>query len=150
MDLICYSSFILHPLKVMAQLKLEIVTPEKRVLDEKVDTVTLPGLNGEMQIIAGHAALISQLKSGILSYSQGTASSRLMVSGGFVEINNDNVSVLADIAETSDEIDAALARLELAEAEKSLNAWSGTEEELAEAKNKFERAQARLQLTASN
>lgn len=134
----------------MAQLKLEIVTPEKRVLDERVDTVTLPGLNGEMQIIAGHAALISQLKSGILSYSQGAASSRLMVSGGFVEINNDNVSVLADIAESSDEIDAAQARLELAEAEKFLNAWSGTEDELAEAQYKLERAQARLQLTASN
>ena len=130
------------------QLKLEIVTPEKRVLDERVDTVTLPGLNGEMQIIAGHAALISQLKSGILSYTLGGESTRLMVSGGFVEINNDKVSVLADVAETSDEIDTALARLERDEAEKALNAWAGTDEELAEAQSKLERAQARLELTA--
>jgi F-type H+-transporting ATPase subunit epsilon len=132
------------------QIRLEIVTPEKRVLDEKVDAVTLPGLGGEMQILAGHSALISQLKSGILSYSQGTSSSRLMVSGGFVEVNNDRVSVLADVAEMSDEIDTALARLELTEAEKALNAWTGTEEELEEAKNKLERAQARLQLTSGN
>jgi F-type H+-transporting ATPase subunit epsilon len=134
----------------MEQLRLEIVTPEKRVLDERVDAVTLPGLNGEMQILAGHSALISQLKSGILSYSQGASSSRLMVSGGFVEVNNDRVSVLADIAEMSDEIDTALARLELTEAEKALNAWTGTEEELEETKNKLERAQARLQLTSGN
>jgi F-type H+-transporting ATPase subunit epsilon len=134
----------------MAQLKLEIVIPEKRVLDEQVDAVTLPGLNGEMQILAGHAAVISQLKSGILTYTQGGVSSRLMVSGGFVEVNNDRVSVLADIAETSDEIDTATARLELSEAEKSLGAWTGTEEELADAQNKLERAQARLQLTSGS
>lgn len=132
------------------KLRLEIVTPEKRALDEQVDAVTLPGLNGEMQILAGHAAVISQLKSGILTYTQGGTSSRLMVSGGFVEINNDRVSVLADIAETADEIDTAQARLELSEAEKSLNAWTGTEEELEAEKNKLERAQARLQLTAGS
>ena len=137
--------------KTMAeQLRLEIVTPEKRVLDEKVDSVTLPGLNGEMQILAGHTSLISQLKSGILTYNQGSATVRLMVSGGFVEINNDRVSVLADVAETSDEIDTALARQELSEAEKALSIWSGEESELAEMQNKLERAQARLHLTSGN
>ncbi len=129
------------------QLRLEIVTPEKRVLDEKVEAVTLPGLNGEMQILAGHTPIISQLKSGILTYSQSGTSSRLMVSGGFVEVNHDRVSVLADIAENSDEVDTAQARLELTEAEKALSAWSGEESELATVQNKLERAQARLELT---
>jgi F-type H+-transporting ATPase subunit epsilon len=132
------------------QLKLEVVTPEKRVLDEKVDSVTVPGLNGEMQLLPGHTPLISQLKSGILSYAQGSASQRLMVSGGFIEINNNRVSVLTEIAETSDEINTALARIERDEAEKALGGWSGTEEELEEVKNKLERAQARLQLTSGN
>lgn len=132
------------------QLKLEVVTPEKRVLDERVDAVTVPGLNGEMQFLPGHTPLISQLRSGILSYVQGGTSQRLMVSGGFVEINNDRVSVLAEVAEMSDEVDTALARLERDEAEKALSGWSGTEEELEETKNKLERAQARLQLTAGS
>ena len=131
---------------IMAQLKLEVVTPERRVLSEAVDAVTLPGLGGELGILPGHTPLISQLQTGVLSYTVGGKTQQLHVSGGFIEIKDDVVSVLAEIAERPDEIDAARARLEREQTEKQLNAWSGSEEDLEEARVKLERSLVRLQL----
>ena len=127
-------------------LNLEIVTPEKRVLNEKVDTVTIPTASGEIGILPSHAPLISALKSGILSYSVGNKTEKIVISSGFVEVGNDKVSVMADIAESSNEIDVEAARLEQTEAEKVLAAWGGTEAEFETEVEKLERAQARLQL----
>ncbi len=133
----------------MAKLQLEIVTPERRVLSESVDMVTVPGLGGELGILPGHTPLISQLQTGILSYSQGGATFQLLVSGGFIEVSDDKVSLLADVAERPEEIDAARARLLREQLEKQVNAWTGSEEELATAREELERSQVRLQLAAS-
>ena len=130
----------------MAQLELEVVTPERKVLSETVDMVTVPGLGGELGILPGHTPLISQLQTGVLSYSHGGASSQLHVSGGFVEVNDDKVSVLAEVAERPDEIDAARARLARERLEKQLTAWTGTEEDFEVARAKLERSMVRLQL----
>ena len=93
------------------QLQLEVVTPERRLLSEQVNSVTIPGRGGEMGILPGHAPLISELQTGVLSYDEDGATFQLHVSGGFVEVNDDRVSVLAEVAERPDEIDAARARL---------------------------------------
>jgi F-type H+-transporting ATPase subunit epsilon len=130
----------------MAQLELEVVTPERKVLSETVDMVTVPGLGGELGILPGHTPLISQLQTGVLSYSHGGSSSQLHVSGGFVEVNDDKVSVLAEVAERPDEIDAARARLARERLEKQLTAWTGTEEDFEMARAKLERSMVRLQL----
>ena len=127
-------------------IKLEIVTPEKRVLDETVDAVTVPTLTGEIGILPNHAPLISTLKSGILSYTNKGAVERMVVSGGFVEVSANKVSVLADVAERADEIDVEAARAERESAEKVLGAWSGGEEEFEAERERLEKAQARLQL----
>lgn len=129
-------------------LKLEIVTPEKKVLDESVDNVTIPTANGEVGILTGHAPLISALKSGILSYSVGGKTEKLVISSGFVEVGNDKVSVLADVAETGVEVDVENARLEQTETEKVLATWGGTEEEFEAEIEKLDRAKARIQLAA--
>jgi len=131
------------------QLALEVVTPERRVLSEVVNSVTVPGRNGEMQILPGHAALISELQTGVLAYSQGGATLQLHVSGGFIEVNNDRVSVLAEIAERPEEIDAARAKLSREHTEKQLSSWSGTEEDFEKARVKLERSMVRLQLASS-
>lgn len=131
------------------QLQLEVVTPERRVLAEAVSSVTVPGRNGEMQILPGHAALISELQTGVLAYNQGGATQQLHVSGGFIEVNNDKVSVLAEIAERPDEIDAARARLAREHTEKQLSSWSGSEEDFEKARAKLERSMVRLQLASS-
>ena len=130
------------------QLQLEVVTPERRLLSEAVDSVTVPGRNGEMQILPGHAALISELQTGVLAYRQGGTTLQLHVSGGFIEVNNDRVSVLAEIAERPEEIDAARARLAREHTEKQLGSWSGTEEDFEKARAKLERSMVRLQLAS--
>jgi len=129
-------------------LQLDVITPERRLLSEEVDAVTVPGLGGELGILPGHTPLISQLQTGVLSYTRGGESRRLLVSGGFVEVNDDRVSVLTDLAELPGEIDAARARAERDDAEKRLGAFTGAPEEMAEVRTQLDRAAARLQLAA--
>jgi len=93
------------------KIQLEVVTPERRLLAEPVDMVTVPGLGGELGILPGHTPLISELQTGVLSYIQDGKPFQLHVSGGFVEVRDDHVSVLAEVAERPEEIDAARARL---------------------------------------
>ena len=129
------------------KIQLEVVTPERRVLAEPVDMVTVPGLGGELGILPGHTPLISQLQTGVLTYVQEGKSSQLHVSGGFVEVRDDHVSVLAEVAERPEEIDPARAKISRDKLEKQLNAWSGTEEDFEVAKAKLDRSITRLQLT---
>jgi F-type H+-transporting ATPase subunit epsilon len=110
--------------------------------------VTVPGLGGELGILPGHTPLISALQTGVLTYVQDGKNFPLHVSGGFVEIRDDNVSVLAEVAERPDEIDAARARQSRERLEKQLNQWSGTEEDFEVARAKLERSVVRLQLAA--
>ena len=129
-------------------LQLDVITPERRLLSEQADAVTVPGLGGELGILPGHTPLISALQTGVLSYTQGGTTRRLLVSGGFVEVNNDRVSVLADLAEFPEEVDTARARLERDEAERRLGSFSGSPEELAEVRAQLDRASTRLQLAS--
>jgi len=131
------------------KIQLEVVTPERSVLAEPVDMVTVPGLGGELGILPGHTPLISQLQTGVLTYVQDGKNNQLHVSGGFVEVRDDHVSVLAEVAERPDEIDAARAKLSRDKLEKQLNAWSGSEEDFEVTKAKLDRSMVRLQLASS-
>ncbi len=130
-------------------IKLEIVTPEKQVLSESVDMVTVPTLSGEAGILPNHAPLISALKPGILSFTKSGAVQKMVISGGFVEVGINTVSVLADVAETAAEINAEQARAEKEEAEKTLAAAKDALEEMEPEIEKLGLAQARLQLISS-
>ena len=128
-------------------LKLEIVTPERKVLDEMVDSVTVPTASGEAGILPNHAPLISALKPGILSYTNKGTTERLALAGGFVEVSANKVAVLTDTAETASEIDADAARAEREAAEKSLAAHATAALETTEAdRERLEAANAKLQL----
>jgi F-type H+-transporting ATPase subunit epsilon len=131
-------------------LQLDVITPERRLLSEQVDSVTVPGAGGELGILPGHTPLISELQTGVLSFARGGETRRLLVSGGFVEVNEDRVSVLADLAEFPAEVDAARARAAREEAERRLAAFTGTPEELSDLRAQFARADTRLQLTAGD
>ena len=102
------------------RLELEVVTPEKLVLRESVDEVIVPGLGGELGILPDHTPLISQIQSGVLTYRKGTEKKSLHVSGGFVEILPERVSVLAEVAEIPEEIDYKRAQEAKVRAEKQL------------------------------
>ncbi|NNE99776.1 MAG: F0F1 ATP synthase subunit epsilon [Pyrinomonadaceae bacterium] len=131
-------------------INLEIVTPERKVVSESVETVMVPTANGEIGILPSHAPLISTLRSGVLSYTSGGTTSEMVVSGGFVEVSADKVSVLADIAEVTNEIDIENAKTEREEAEKLLGEWNGSEEEFEVELERLEKAQARLLLSGKN
>jgi len=80
------------------QLQLEIATPERLVLNQPVDSAQIPGKDGYMGILPGHAALMSELGTGTLSFTVGGKTESLTVSGGYVEIRDDHVRVLVDKA----------------------------------------------------
>lgn len=129
-------------------LNLEIVTPEKKVLTETVDAVTVPTASGEVGILQNHAPLISALRAGILSYTKSGVTERLAIADGFLEVSRNNVSVLADTAERAEEIDVEAARTERESVERELSAWKGSEEEFETEKERLEKAQARLLLAS--
>lgn len=130
-------------------LKLEIVTPGKRVLDAEVDSVTVTTATGEAGILPNHAPLISTLKPGILAYTNKGTTDKLAVSGGFVEVNANTVSVLADTAESANEIDVETAKSDRETAEKALAAAaSGSIDETEPLREQLEAASARLMLAS--
>lgn len=131
------------------KMELEVVTPEKLVLRENVDEVVVPGLGGELGILPEHTPLISQLQSGVLTYRKGSEKKSLHVSGGFVEVLPTRVSVLAEVAESPEEIDYQRAQEARSRAEKqlaaSLSAASG-EVDVELVKEKLQRAITRMEL----
>jgi F-type H+-transporting ATPase subunit epsilon len=129
------------------KLQLEVITPEKMVLREAVDEVTLPGLDGELGILPEHTPLISQLKTGSLTYRMSGEKISLHVSGGFVEVLPDRVSVMTDVAEAAEEIDAERAKRARERAEKRLQG-GGTEIDVNRAQLKLQRAVTRLDVAA--
>ncbi len=80
-------------------LKIEIATPEKLVASQPADSAQIPGKDGEMGILPGHAALLSELGQGELSFTLGGKTERIKVTGGYVEIRDNHVRVLADKVE---------------------------------------------------
>jgi len=103
---------------------LEVVTPERELVRESVAEVQLPALSGYLGILPGHTPLLTELGIGPLSYKKGADTGYIAVIGGFAEVLPERVTVLAAAAEASEEIDAARARADLAEAEKKLAAGS--------------------------
>src|SRR5690242_11084259 len=98
-------------------LALEIATPERQLVREEVTEVQLPGKNGYMGVLPGHAATLGQLGTGFLSYTVNGRKRYLSIQGGFVEIQPDIVRVLANNAERAEEIDIQRAKDDLKRAE---------------------------------
>ena len=90
-------------------LTLEIVTPERAVVSEQVDEVLVPGAEGSFGVLPGHTPLLAMLQVGELWYRRGNETSYVAVSFGFAEVQPDRVTVLAQIAETAEDIDVTRA-----------------------------------------
>jgi F-type H+-transporting ATPase subunit epsilon len=93
----------------MATLKLEIVTAESPIFTGEVDSIVAPGTVGQFTILPHHAAFMTMLEAGELCLRMGGQETFMVVSGGFLEVMDDKVIVLADAAERADDIDAARA-----------------------------------------
>lgn len=124
-------------------LQLQVATPERLFVDEQVTEVELPGKNGYMGILAGHAPLLSALGGGVLTYQGGGGPHTVAISGGFVEVFENHVRVLADEAVFPDEIQVDAARRDLDEANEALRK-AGSEEATKAAMARYERAQGRI------
>src|SRR4051812_10078069 len=94
-------------------LELEVATPERELVREQVTEVQLPGKHGYLGVLPGHAPLLGLLGIGTLSYMVGGSKRYLSIHGGFLEILEDHVRVLADIAERAEEIDIQRAKAAL-------------------------------------
>ena len=100
----------------MAKIRLQIITPQKPVLDREVDFVVLPASKGELGILPGHTEYIATLKYGVLRYKVGEEIETFAVLGGIAEIHHNSVSVFAEGAVLQDEIDEETARQQLEKA----------------------------------
>jgi F-type H+-transporting ATPase subunit epsilon len=127
------------------KIALEIVTPERRVLAEKVDEVVLPSLEGYMGILPGHAPLLAQLDVGEVSYRLGSNRHYMAISGGFAEVLRETVSVLARTCERPEEIDVERAMRSKAGAEKNLDLKS-SEQAFRHAEVRLKRALCRIRV----
>jgi F-type H+-transporting ATPase subunit epsilon len=123
-------------------IQLEIVTPERLVINEAVEYIEIPGQTGYLGVLPGHAPLITDLAPGELSYRMGNQTKRLAVAWGFAEVLQTKVTILAESAEKAEEIDTARAEAakKKAEADLEKSGLEGNEE----AEKALQRAQARL------
>src|ERR1700731_4984593 len=101
-------------------IELEVVTPQKHVLHDSVQSVEMPGKDGYLGILPGHAPLITELGVGLLTYHKGAEVRRLTVINGYAEVLPDRVIVLAECSERAEEIDQARVRSALDRAQAEL------------------------------
>ncbi len=129
----------------MASFLLELVTPEKVLLSEQVNSVRAPGIEGSFGVLANHAPLMTALTVGLLKveYPNGDLE-YIATSGGFMEVNQEKVIVLADTAERAADIDVARAEAAVAAAREHLN--SGAAVDYEEARMSLERSLNRLRV----
>ena len=124
-------------------IELEVATPERELVREQVESAQIPGKEGYLGILPGHAPLLGQLGTGFLSYSTGGRRHYLSVAGGFLEVLPDHIRVLADVAERAEEIDVERAKAALQRAQDQImNPALGVDVAVASAAE--QRARARL------
>ena len=128
------------------RLTLEVATPSRAIISEQVDEVVVPGIEGYFGVLPGHAAFLTTLGIGELTYRIGRDERHVALAGGFCEVRNDKVIVLADRAELPPEIDRARAERARERAEQRLGGRTSEEIDYARASAALARALIRLQV----
>jgi F-type H+-transporting ATPase subunit epsilon len=130
----------------MATLHLEIVTADRTIFSGEVDQVTVPGGAGVMGILANHAPVLSTLKPGELRIRRGADIDEYAIGGGFIDIHDNKVIILADSAERADDIDAERADVARKRAEELLRNPPSSKEDLFKLETSLRRSQVRLNI----
>lgn len=125
-------------------IQLEVVTPERQVVDEQAEYIEIPALTGYIGVLPGHAPLIAELAVGEINYKTGSNVKRLAVAWGFAEVLPQKVTILAETAERAEEIDVSRAQSAKQRAEDALRT-AGVEGN-PEAQAALQRATARLEV----
>jgi len=129
--------------------QLEIVTPEKRVVDTAATEAQIPGKNGYLGILPGHAPLITELAVGEITFSSGAEEQRFAVAWGFAEVLPDKVTILAETAERPSEIDVERARKAKERAEQRL-ASGDPNVDVERSLDSLHKAETRLEVAGKN
>lgn len=130
------------------KIRLRVVTPSRLVLDEEVDEVTAPGELGEFGVLPNHISFLSTLVPGEMIYKQGTTKTTLAVSGGYAEVLDNVMTVLAPAAEFPAEIDTARAQRAKEHAETLMTEANREDNDWEMAEAAYRRAAVRLQVAS--
>jgi F-type H+-transporting ATPase subunit epsilon len=104
----------------MATFHFDLVSPERIVFSGDVDQVDVPGSEGDFGVLAGHAPVVAMLRPGIMTVLRGGQATRIMVVGGFAEVNPEGLTVLADMAVPVEEVDSAMIAEQIKDAEEDI------------------------------
>ena len=134
------------------KIRLEVVTPEKQVVNDLAQIVMAPGSMGEFGVLAGHTPFMTSLNTGAIHYRDESGKDQFVfVSGGFAEALSDKVTVLAESAERMEDIDVDRAKESVARAEKRLSEGRAKEKvDIARAKAALDRALVRIRIAGSH
>lgn len=130
----------------MSTIKLDIVTAERLVLSEDVEYVSAPGIDGVIGILPRHAPLLTALNVGELHFKKGGQELSFAIGGGFMEVRPDRVTVLADVAESADEIDEQRAEAARKRAQDILKEKPRNDVDFARLEQSLRRAELRLKV----
>ncbi len=131
-------------------IKLEVVTPEKYVVDEEIQIVVAPGVSGEFGVLIGHTPFLTTLKTGTVRFTDVNGTERFVfVSGGFAEALPDKVTVLAESAERRSDIDIERAQAAQERAQNRLDQEKDEDVDFVRAKAALERAINRIRLAGT-
>jgi F-type H+-transporting ATPase subunit epsilon len=126
-------------------IQLQIVTPDREIAEEEVDEVSIPGKEGYLGVLPGHAPLLTELQTGTLEYRQNGNKHYVAIHWGFAEVLPDRVIVLAEIAERAEDIDVERAESKRKRVEEYLKSHPETDPEIGKAREELRRAICRLQ-----
>jgi F-type H+-transporting ATPase subunit epsilon len=126
------------------KLRLEIVSPYGQILGEDVDEIGTSGSEGDFGVLPGHVNFITTLKVGMLTYRKGSETKYVFINSGYAEVGPDKVTILADSAELSDDINVERAKASMKRAEERLRQQEKID--VARATSALERATIRVQL----
>lgn len=130
------------------KIRLRLVTPRRMLLDEEVEEVAAPGALGEFGVLLNHISFLTLLESGEMSYKQGPDKYYIALGGGYAEVLDNVMTVLADVAEYADEIDVERARRARERAEETMEKLNRDDKEFLVAEAALRRALVRMQVAA--
>jgi len=128
-----------------ARIQIEIAAPEKRLQTVTVDSVTIPGLDGDFSVLPGHTPFLSALRNGVMTTRSDTGTRNYAVNGGYAEVRDNKVIVLTQTVEAEDEIDIERARRARERAERRLRGAPEPSVDMRRAELALQRALIRLQ-----
>ena len=128
----------------MAEINLEIITPEKIIYKDSVDSITVPGTKGMFQVLKDHAPLMSTIEIGVITFIKNDESKYLTTAGGTIEVLNNNVLILADSVEVIEDIDIDRAERAKSRAEENIKKKKEEEIDFVRAERALKRAINRI------